>query len=150
MRVSRHDAKWDFPIDVPWGRRRRQPPPVSSPSYYNPSPSYWSPSPSYHPPTPSWTPPSYYNPSPSYWSPSPSYYPSPSYSAPSPSYNPSTCPDFAMGPDSDGDCLCRSNQFCSRSNGAARDCPTSGGIANWGGYYFLPNCTDCRCYSRNA
>jgi len=59
------------------------------------------------------------------------------------------CPDFARNqfPDSDGDCQCNWGEFCSRSNGDARDCPTSGSIGGYGGTYFQPDCGDCRCHS---
>jgi len=60
-----------------------------------------------------------------------------------------SCPDFARNqfPDSDGDCQCNWGEFCSRSNGDARDCPTSGAIGGYGGTYFQPDCGDCRCYA---
>jgi len=59
------------------------------------------------------------------------------------------CPDHAMNPnpDSDGDCQCNWREYCSRSGGPARDCPSSGGIGAWGGSYFSPDCEDCLCYS---
>jgi len=59
------------------------------------------------------------------------------------------CPDRAlnMNPDSDGDCQCKRNEYCSRSGGAERDCPCSGGIGAYGGIYFSPDCEDCLCYS---
>jgi len=58
------------------------------------------------------------------------------------------CPDFARNPrpDADGDCQCPWGKFCSVSNGAARDCPTSGSIGGFGGSYFLPTCDDCKCF----
>jgi secreted trypsin-like serine protease len=63
---------------------------------------------------------------------------------------PVMCPDFARtdSPDSDGDCACRNGQYCSTSgSGGAKNCPTSSGLGAWGGSYFLPTCTDCRCYA---
>jgi len=59
------------------------------------------------------------------------------------------CPAFAyqLNPDSDGDCRCKSGEYCSRTNGVKRDCPCSGGIGAWGGMYFSPDCEDCLCYS---
>jgi len=56
------------------------------------------------------------------------------------------CPDFAMSPepDDDGDCQCKSDKYCS-TNGADRNCPTSGELGGYGGTYFSPNCADCKC-----
>jgi len=59
-----------------------------------------------------------------------------------------TCPDFARNtrPDSDGDCQCPWGQFCSTTNGSARDCPTSGPVGGYGGTYFVHECKNCRCF----
>merc|ERR1719468_938257 len=56
------------------------------------------------------------------------------------------CPDFAMysRPDADGDCVCN-NAWCS-TNGADRNCPSSGGFGAYEGLYFRPDCEDCMCY----
>merc|ERR1719277_1770111 len=72
--------------------------------------------------------------------------PSPPTPAPPPTAPPPKCPRFAKEeePDVHGDCSCRDGLFCSRSGAPTRDCPTSLGIGGWGGYYFLPTCTDCR------
>jgi secreted trypsin-like serine protease len=58
------------------------------------------------------------------------------------------CPDFATSrtPDSDGDCMCARGMYCSKTGGSVKDCPTSGSIGGYGGYYFLPDCEDCKCY----
>jgi len=67
--------------------------------------------------------------------------------APAPTPPPPKCPSFAKEeePDADGDCQCRNREFCS-TNGVDRNCPTSAGPGGWGGFYFLPTCTQCRCY----
>lgn len=67
--------------------------------------------------------------------------------APPPTPPPPKCPFFAKEeePDVHGDCGCRDGYFCSL-NGWSRNCPTSQGTGGWGGYYFLPTCTTCRCY----
>jgi len=54
------------------------------------------------------------------------------------------CPDFAASPmpDYDGDCRCRGRQRCSRNGGISVNCPSSG----WGGFYFFPDCDECKCY----
>lgn len=59
------------------------------------------------------------------------------------------CPDFARNPfpDMDGDCQCPWGQFCSATQGANRDCPTSTGVpGGYGGTYFQPSCENCACY----
>lgn len=59
------------------------------------------------------------------------------------------CPDFARNPepDRDGDCACPQGQRCSTNGGASVNCPSSGGPGGWGGSYFFPDCSECRCYS---
>jgi len=59
---------------------------------------------------------------------------------------PPRCPNFSSGPDSDGDCRCRSGGKCSLDGGSTFSCPTSGVPGGWGGVYFLPTCSDCLCY----
>lgn len=57
------------------------------------------------------------------------------------------CPDFARvpTPDNDGDCMCPFHQYCSTNN-ADRNCPTSSGpLGGYGGGYFQPDCSECRC-----
>jgi len=62
---------------------------------------------------------------------------------------PLRCPSWSAysQPDRDGDCKCRNGQKCSKSGGAAWDCPSSGGPGGWGGRYFFPDCELCACYS---
>lgn len=66
--------------------------------------------------------------------------------APAPPAALDRCPEFAKysKPDSDGDCSCPANHFCS-TNGEDYNCPTSAGIGGHHGGYFLPSCTECKC-----
>lgn len=77
-------------------------------------------------------------------SPAPPSAPTP---APPPTPPPPKCPFFTVSsePDANGDCSCKRNLFCSL-DGVNRNCPSSAGPGGWGGYYFLPTCTSCRCF----
>jgi len=58
------------------------------------------------------------------------------------------CPDFARreDPDDDGDCKCKHGTYCSTNGGTDKNCPCSGGIGGYSGFYFNLDCTDCMCY----
>lgn len=72
---------------------------------------------------------------------------SPPTPAPPPTPPPPQCPRWTkqVEPDVHGDCSCKDGLFCSL-DGVKRNCPSSTGPGGWGGMYFLPTCTECRCY----
>jgi len=73
--------------------------------------------------------------------------PTPPTPAPPPTPPPPMCPRWAVQeePDVHGDCQCKNGLFCSL-DGVNRNCPSSVGPGGWGGEYWLPTCTKCRCF----
>jgi len=61
------------------------------------------------------------------------------------------CPRFCASsrPNRYGDCMCINRKKCSRTAKGVWDCPCHRGVGGkecWGGYYFSPDCKDCKCY----
>jgi len=63
---------------------------------------------------------------------------------------PATCPNFAMGPDKDKDCLCRDRLVCYQGDSTTPNCPTSSGLGAHSGRYFFHTCEDCRCDAKQG
>jgi len=79
--------------------------------------------------------------------PTPPPAPTPPPPTPAPTPPPVTCPSFASGPDSDGDCKCKSG-YC--YEGGTVKCTCAATLTK--GYkctsFFLPSCTNCTCPGR--
>jgi len=76
--------------------------------------------------------------------PTPGPVPTPEPPTPAPTPAANTCPSFATGPDSDGDCKCKSGS-CYEGGSAGCTCAATATKGYKCSRFFVPECTDCTC-----